>query len=192
MSLGSSSSLILTIITMSIWCEFMAAHPQHSSFYPLASNSSSSCSSLSSCTFPGLTQIYSFLFTITTFSLYSPALTQVPLAARDPPCSEEGSSFDAQKTASPSSSPLLFPTLPFQPGRGLLGATHADINTSSSQIFPDALLQRMLQNFGSRSRQAGDEKALSLFLLLAARFLLCPSTYLYCQLTSQMNQQPHV
>lgn len=81
MSLGSSSSLILTIITMSIWCEFMAAHPQHSSSYPLASNSSSSCSSLSSCTFPGLTQIHSFLFTITTFSLYSPALTQVPPAA---------------------------------------------------------------------------------------------------------------
>ena len=118
MSLDSSSSLILTIIIMSMSCEFMAAHPQHSSFYPLTAKSSSSCSSLSSPTLPGVQKF-------THFSLPSklsvtwpflnggtPQQPQTHLALLRKVCS-----FEAQKTVSPLSPPMLFPMLPFQAGR---------------------------------------------------------------------------
>lgn len=115
-SLDSSSSLILTIIIMSMSCE--AAHPQHSSFYLLNSKSSSSCSSLSSSTFPGVQKFTHFSLPLRlsiAWPFPNPGTPQQPqthfVLLRKVCC------FEAQKTVSPSSPPMLFPMLPFQPGR---------------------------------------------------------------------------
>lgn len=118
MSLDSSSSLILTIIITSMLCEFTAVHPQHSSFYPLTSKSSSSCSSLSSLTFPGVQKFTHFSLPprpSITWTFLNPGTPQQPQT--DLALLRKVYSFEAQKTVSPLSPPMLFLMLPFQPGR---------------------------------------------------------------------------
>lgn len=119
MSLDSSSSPIFTIIIMSMLYEFTAAHPQHSSFYPLISESFFSCSSLSSPTYPGVQKFTHFSLPSRLSIIWpflNPGTAQQPqthLALLRKVCS-----FEAQTADSPLSPPMLFPTLPFQPGRG--------------------------------------------------------------------------
>lgn len=134
-------------------------------------------------------QIHSFLFTIKVFHcLHLPHRRSS--SAATPRSAKEGLQLRSPEDTFTLEPFHAFPHATLPERNGLLGATYTDINTSFFQILPDALLQKTRRNSGSRSSQAGDEPALS--LLLAARFLLCPSAYLCCQLTNQMNQHPQV
>lgn len=98
MSLDSSSSLIWATIVMPMSHEFMAVHPQHSSFYQITSKSSSRSSSLSSPTFPASNSPISLHHH--SFPLHGPSLRQVLLGSHHTPCSVKVCSFEAQ-TVSP-------------------------------------------------------------------------------------------
>jgi len=170
MSLDSSSSLILTIIIMSTSCEFTAVHPQHSSFYPLTSKSSFSCSSLSSPPSPGVQKLTHFSLPSRlsmTRTFLNPGTPQQPLthlALQRKVCS-----FEAQKTVSPLSPPMLFFMLSFQPGRGFWEQSTQTLTLPPFKSF---------QTFSLSCRESGKPLAVAQDRQVRSRLCPCPSCWL--------------
>lgn len=108
-SLDSSSSLIWAPIIMATSCEFMAVHPQHSSFYPKTSRSSSRGSPFSSPTFPVSNSPISLH--LHSFPLHGPSPRQVLLGSHAHTLLCQGRFAALEPRVLPMCPPMLFPML---------------------------------------------------------------------------------
>lgn len=190
MSSDSSSSLIWATTIMPMSCEFMAVHPQHSSFYPITSRSSSRGSSLSSPTFPGVQ--------LTHFS--SPSQLPIPWlspntgAPRQPrthlALPRQVCSFEAQ-TVPPRCPPMLFPMLKksLEENFGSNPCRHEHIPLANFSRRPPAARAPEPWQWIRTGRWCSSSVPLP---LTGCQAPAVPSDLPLLQLTNQMNQQPQV
>lgn len=104
--------------------------PQHNSFYRLTSKPSSSCSFPSSSTSPGVQNLTHFSLP-SRLLLCGPSFRQALLSSHSHTllCPQDSFTLEPSHATLPS-------------WKRLLGAIHADINTSFFSVFPDSLLHR--------------------------------------------------